>query len=156
MDYLSALCSNQAWVVAIERMLGIEDIVPPKAKYIRTMLSELQRINSHLLWLGTYALDLGALTIFLYAFKEREKIMDILEGITGARLTIAFPRIGGVRMDLPKGAIEVIRAFIKRFPSELAEWERILTRNRIWLRRNKDVGVITKEDAYSLPETGYG
>ncbi len=154
MDYLSALCSNQAWVVAIERMLGIEDAVPPKAKYIRTMLSELQRINSHLLWLGTYALDLGALTIFLYAFKEREKIMDILEGITGARLTIAFPRIGGVRMDLPKGATEVIRAFIKRFPSELAEWERILTRNRIWLRRNKDVGIITKEDAYSYGVTG--
>ncbi len=154
MDYLSALCSNQAWVVAIERMLGIESIVPPKAKYIRTMLSELQRINSHLLWLGTYALDLGALTVFLYAFKEREKIMDILEGITGARLTIAFTRIGGVRMDLPKGAIEVIRAFIKRFPAELSEWERILTRNRIWLRRNKDIGIITEEDAYSYGVTG--
>ncbi len=154
MDYLSALCSNQAWVVAIERILGIEEDVPEKAKYIRTMMSELQRINSHLLWLGTYALDLGALTVFLYAFKEREKIMDILEGITGARLTISYPRVGGVRMDLPEGALEVIRAFIKRFPKELSDWERILTRNRIWLRRNKDVGVITPEDAYFYGVTG--
>jgi len=154
MDYLSALCSNQSWVVAIERMLGIEEDVPEKAKFIRTMMSELQRINSHLLWLGTYALDLGALTIFLYAFKEREKIMDILEGITGARLTISYPRVGGVRMDLPEGAIEVIKAFVKRFLKELADWERILTRNRIWLRRNKEVGVITPEDAYFYGVTG--
>ncbi len=154
MDYLSALCSNQAWVVAIERLLGIEDLVPEKAKYIRTMMSELQRINSHLLWLGTYALDLGALTIFLYAFKEREKIMDIIEGITGARLTISYPRIGGVRMDLPEGALEVIKAFIKRFPKELKEWETILSRNRIWQRRNIGVGVISKEDVYYYGLTG--
>jgi len=150
MDYLSALCSNQAWVVTLERLMGIESEVPPKAKLIRTMLSELQRINSHLLWLGTYALDLGALTVFLYAFKEREKIMDILEGITGARLTTSFTRIGGVRMDLPEGALEAIKAFIKRFPQELKDWENMLTRNRIWLRRNKEVGVITKEEAYGF------
>ncbi len=154
MDYLSALCSNQSWVVAVERLLGIEDKVPPKAKFIRTMLSELQRINSHLLWLGTYALDLGAITIFLYAFKEREKIMDILEGITGARLTISFPRIGGVRMDLPEGSFEVIRAFTKKFLEELSDWEKILTRNRVWLRRNKEVGVISEEDAYYFGLTG--
>jgi NADH-quinone oxidoreductase subunit C/D len=154
MDYLSALCSNQAWVVTIERLLGIHELVPEKAKYIRTMLSELQRINSHLLWLGTYALDLGALTIFLYAFKEREKIMDILEGITGARLTISYPRVGGVRMDLPEGALEVIKAFIDRFPKELGDWERILSRNRIWLRRNKGVGYISKEEAYFYGVTG--
>ena len=154
MDYLSALCSNQAWVVAVERLLGIHELVPEKAKYIRTMMSELQRINSHLLWLGTYALDLGALTIFLYAFKEREKIMDILEGITGARLTISYPRVGGVRMDLPEGALEVIKAFIDRFPRELGDWERILSRNRIWLRRNKGVGHISREDAYFYGLTG--
>lgn len=154
MDYISALCSNQAWVIAVERLLGIEDLVPEKAKYIRTMMSELQRINSHLLWLGTYALDLGALTIFLYAFKEREKLMDIIEGITGARLTISYPRVGGVRMDLPEGALEVIKAFIKRFPKELRGWENILTRNRIWLRRNVDVGIISKEDVYFYGLTG--
>jgi len=154
MDYISALCSNQAWTVAVERLLGIEDIVPLKAKYIRTMMSELQRINSHLLWLGTYALDLGALTIFLYAFKEREKIMDIIEGITGARLTISYTRIGGVRMDLPEGALEVIESFIKFFPKELKDWEKILSRNRIWLKRNKDVGVLTKEDIFFYGLTG--
>ncbi|MGC9143006.1 NADH-quinone oxidoreductase subunit D [Hydrogenobaculum sp.] len=154
MDYISALCSNQAWTVAVERLLGIEDIVPLKAKYIRTMMSELQRINSHLLWLGTYALDLGALTIFLYAFKEREKIMDIIEGITGARLTISYTRIGGVRMDLPEGALEVIESFIKFFPKELKDWEKILSRNRIWVKRNKDVGVLSKEDIYFYGLTG--
>ncbi len=154
MDYLSALCSNQAWVVAVERMLGIEEYVPEKAKYIRTMLSELQRINSHLLWLGTYALDLGALTVFLYCFKEREKIMDILEGITGARLTISYPRVGGVRMDLPLGALEAIKSFTGRFLKELRDWERILTRNRIWLKRNKGVGVIPPEEAYFYGVTG--
>jgi len=154
MDYLSALCSNQAWVVAVERLLGIEEYIPEKARYIRTMLSELQRINSHLLWLGTYALDLGALTVFLYCFKEREKVMDILEGITGARLTISFPRVGGVRMDLPEGALEVIKSFTGRFIRELKDWERILTRNRIWLRRNRDVGVIPPETAYFYGVTG--
>jgi NADH-quinone oxidoreductase subunit C/D len=154
MDYISALCSNQAWVVAVERLLGIEDLVPEKAKYIRTMMSELQRINSHLLWLGTYALDIGALTIFLYAFKEREKLMDIIEGITGARLTISYPRVGGVRMDLPEGALEVIKAFVKRFPKELKDWETILSRNRVWLRRNVGVGIIEKEDVYFYGLTG--
>ncbi|NPB07085.1 MAG: NADH-quinone oxidoreductase subunit D [Aquificae bacterium] len=154
MDYLSALCSNQVWAVTLERLLGIEDEVPPKAKLIRTMLCELQRINSHLLWLGTYALDLGALTVFLYAFKEREKIMDVIEGITGARMTTAFTRIGGVRMDLPEGALEAIKAFTRHFLKELKDWENMLTRNRIWLRRNKEVGVITKEDAYGYGLTG--
>ena len=154
MDYLSGLCSNQAWSVAVERLLNIEDLVPLKAKYIRTMMSELQRINSHLLWLGTYALDLGALTIFLYAFKEREKLMDIIEGITGARLTISYTRIGGVRMDLPHDALEIIESFIKFFPKELDDWETILRRNRIWLKRNKEVGILSKEDIYFYGLTG--
>jgi len=102
----------------------------------------------------TYALDLGALTIFLYAFKEREKIMDIIEGITGARLTISYTRIGGVRMDLPQGALDVIESFVKFFPKELKDWEKILSRNRIWVKRNKEVGVLTKEDIYFYGLTG--
>ncbi|WP_457625314.1 NADH dehydrogenase (quinone) subunit D [Persephonella sp.] len=152
MDYISALCSQVAYVNAVEKLLSIDP--PEKAKYIRTMMCELQRINSHLLWLGTYALDLGALTIFLYAFREREKIMDIIEGIAGIRLNSSYIRIGGVAKDLPEGALDVISHFIKDFPQKLEEYETILTKNRVWLRRNIDIGVISEEDVYSYGLTG--
>ncbi len=152
MDYISALCSNIVYVNAVEKLLGVEP--PEKAKWIRTMLSELQRINSHLLWLGTTALDLGALTMFLYAFREREKLMDIIEGIAGIRLNSSFLRIGGVRYDLPEGALDVIKHFLKDFPSRIRDYENLLTKNRIWIKRNKDVGIVTKEDVYQYGLTG--
>ena len=152
MDYISAICSNVAYVNAVEKLLEIE--VPEKAKWIRTMMCELQRINSHLLWLGTFALDLGALTIFLYTFREREKLMDIIEGIAGIRLNSSFMRIGGVRYDLPEGALDVIKHFTKDFPSKIKEYETILTKNRIWQRRNIGVGVIKEEDVYHYGLTG--
>ncbi len=154
MDYIAAINENHAYVVAAEKMLGIHEKVPPKAKWIRTMMAELSRINSHLLWLGTYALDLGALTMFLYTFREREKIMDIFEGITGARFTINYFRIGGVFADLPAGALEAIEHFIEDFPQRLSDYETLLTRNRIWLKRNKDVCVLTEEDVYDYGLTG--
>ncbi|MCX7761073.1 MAG: NADH dehydrogenase (quinone) subunit D [Hydrogenothermaceae bacterium] len=152
MDYISAICSNVAYVNAVEKILDVEP--PEKAKWIRTMMAELQRINSHLLWLGTTALDLGALTMFLYTFREREKLMDIIEGIAGIRLNSSFMRIGGVRYDLPEGAIEVIEHFIKDFPSRIKDYEDLLTKNRIWIKRNKDVGIVTKEDVYQYGLTG--
>jgi NADH-quinone oxidoreductase subunit C/D len=152
MDYISALCSNIAYVNAVEKLLGVQP--PEKAKWIRTMLAELQRINSHLLWLGTTALDLGALTMFLYTFREREKLMDIIEGIAGIRLNSSFLRIGGVRYDLPEGALDVIKHFIKDFPSRVKDYEDLLTKNRIWIRRNKDVGIVSKEDVYQYGLTG--
>jgi NADH-quinone oxidoreductase subunit C/D len=152
MDYISALCSNIAYVNAVEKLLGVEP--PEKAKWIRTMMAELQRINSHLLWLGTTALDLGALTMFLYTFREREKIMDIIEGIAGIRLNSSFLRIGGVRYDLPEGSLDVIKHFIKDFPSKIKDYEELLTKNRIWIKRNKDVGVVNKEDVYQYGLTG--
>ncbi len=152
MDYISALCSQVAYVNTVEKLLGINP--PEKAKWIRTLMCELQRINSHLLWLGTYALDLGALTIFLYAFREREKIMDIIEGIAGIRLNSTYIRIGGVAKDLPEGAIDVIRHFTEDFPEKLDEYETILTKNRIWLRRNVNVGIIDKSDVYQYGLTG--
>jgi len=154
MDYIAAINENHAYVIAAEKLMGIYDRVPEKAKWIRTMMAELSRINSHLLWLGTYALDLGALTMFLYTFREREKIMDIYEGITGARFTINYFRIGGVFADLPYGALDAIEAFIKDFPQRINDYERLLTRNRIWLSRNKDVCVITEEDVYDYGLTG--
>ncbi len=152
MDYISALCNQVSYVNAVERLLKVEP--PEKAKWIRTMMCELQRINSHLLWLGTYALDLGALTIFLYTFREREKIMDIIEGIAGIRLNSAYIRIGGVSKDLPEGALDVIKHFIKDFPGKLDEYETILTTNRIWLRRNINIGIIKEEDVYQYGLTG--
>jgi len=152
MDYISALCSNIAYVNAVEKLLGVQP--PEKAKWIRTMLAELQRINSHLLWLGTTALDLGALTMFLYTFREREKLMDIIEGIAGIRLNSSFLRIGGIRYDLPEGALDVIKHFIKDFPSRVKDYEDLLTKNRIWIRRNKDVGIVSKEDVYQYGLTG--
>lgn len=152
MDYISAICSNVAYVNAVEKLLDVEP--PVKAKWIRTMMCELQRINSHLLWLGTTALDLGALTMFLYTFREREKIMDIIEGIAGIRLNSSFMRIGGVRYDLPDGAIDVIEHFLNDFPSRIKDYEELLTKNRIWIKRNKDVGVVKKEDVYQYGLTG--
>jgi len=152
MDYIAAINENHAYVLAAEKMLGIE--VPEKAKWIRTMMAELSRINSHLLWLGTYALDLGALTMFLYTFREREKIMDIIEGITGARFTINYFRIGGVFADLPYGALDAIEHLIKDLPQRINDYETLLTRNRVWLSRNKDVCVITEEDVYQYGLTG--
>ncbi|WP_297887256.1 NADH dehydrogenase (quinone) subunit D [Sulfurihydrogenibium sp.] len=152
MDYISALCSNIAYVNAVEKLLGVEPT--EKAKWIRTMMAELQRINSHLLWLGTTALDLGALTMFLYTFREREKLMDIIEGIAGIRLNSSYLRIGGVRYDLPEGAIDVIKHFVKDFPSRIKDYEDLLTKNRIWIKRNKDVGVVSKEDVYQYGLTG--
>jgi len=152
MDYISAVCSNVAYVNAVEKLLDVEPT--EKAKWIRTMMCELQRINSHLLWLGTYALDIGALTMFLYTFREREKIMDIIEGIAGIRLNSSYIRIGGVRQDLPEGALDVIRHFIKDFPKRLKEYETLLTKNRIWLKRNEGIGIITEEDVYQYGLTG--
>lgn len=152
MDYISAICSNVAYVNAVEKLLGMDP--PEKAKWIRTMLCELQRINSHLLWLGTTALDLGALTMFLYTFREREKLMDIIEGIAGIRLNSSFMRIGGVRYDLPEGAIDVVEKFIEDFPSRVRDYEDLLTKNRIWMKRNREVGIVSEEDVYQYGLTG--
>jgi len=154
MDYIAAINENHSVCVAAEKLLGIHEKIPEKAKYIRTMMAELSRINSHLLWLGTYALDLGALTMFLYTFREREKIMDILEGITGARFTINYFRVGGVYADLPYGALDAIEHFMKDFPNRLKDYETLLTRNRIWLKRNVDVCIITEEDVYDYGLSG--
>ncbi|NPA52855.1 MAG: NADH-quinone oxidoreductase subunit D [Aquificae bacterium] len=154
MDYIASINENHAYVIAAEKLMDIHDKIPEKAKWIRTLMAELSRINSHLLWLGTYALDLGALTMFLYTFREREKIMDIFEGITGARFTINYFRIGGVFADLPYGALDAIESFIKELPKRVDDYERLLTRNRIWVSRNKDICVITEEDVYDYGLTG--
>ena len=152
LDYVSAMNNNVGYCVAVERLFGIEP--PERAKFIRTMVAEMGRISNHLLWLGTHALDIGAITPFLYVFREREAIMDLFEGLCGARLTVSYPRIGGVRNDVSQKFLDSLYAFTEMFPRRVDEYETLLTENRIWLRRTKGIGVIRAEEAINWGVTG--
>ncbi|WP_200763320.1 NADH dehydrogenase (quinone) subunit D [Nitrosophilus alvini] len=149
MDYIAATSNNYAFAFAVERLLGIEDKVPRRAKVIRTMLLELNRIISHLFWLATHALDVGAMSVFLYCFREREYAMDLMEEYCGARLTHSAVRIGGVPLDLPAGWIERLSAFIAKLPKDIEDYEGLLDTNRIWRMRLENVGVVPPEMAKS-------
>lgn len=152
LDYIASMINNVGYCVAVERLLGIEP--PPRAKFLRTMVCELSRISSHLLWLATHALDIGAMTVFLYCFREREQILWFLEEICGARLTFSYPRIGGVRIDVEEKTLEKIDRFIDGFFQKIDEYEGLLTENRIWIARTRGVGVINPEDAIAYGLTG--
>lgn len=152
MDYLAPLSNNLAYVLAVEKLLGIE--IPPRARVIRVMLTELTRIGSHLVWLGTHAIDIGAMSVFLYAFREREQILDMYEQVAGARMMSSYFRVGGLFADLPEGFEKTVRSFVTTFPDRLAEYEDLLTRNPIWIQRTKGVGVIKAEDAIDLGLSG--
>jgi NADH-quinone oxidoreductase subunit D len=151
-DYLSPFHNELAYCMAAERLLGIE--VPPRAQILRVMLSELNRISSHLVWLATSGLELGAVSIMLYGLREREIIMDIFEAVTGLRMNHAYIRIGGVVMDLPDGGETKIREFLRIMPKRIGEYETLLSKNPIWLERNKGVGILTETDALRLGVTG--
>lgn len=152
MDYLNPLGNNLVYCLAVEKLLGLE--VPKRAQYIRVMLVELQRISSHLVWLGTHAIDLGAMSVFLYCFREREEILKIFELFSGQRMMTSYIRIGGVALDPPAGWRAVVERFLKMMPSRIDEYEALLTGNRIWIGRTKDVGYISAEDAVALSMTG--
>ncbi|MFQ6617627.1 MAG: NADH dehydrogenase (quinone) subunit D [Fidelibacterota bacterium] len=152
MNYISPLNNNIGFALAVEKLLGLE--IPPRAQYIRVIMAELSRISDHLLCTGMQALDIGAFTVFLYCFREREKLYDLFEWITGTRLTTSYTRIGGLASDFPDGVIPAIRRFIRDLPGTINEIEALLSRNRIWLERTKGVGVITEEDAISYGITG--
>jgi NADH-quinone oxidoreductase subunit D len=152
LDYLSSLNNNLAISQAIERIAGIE--VPERAQYIRVLLCELNRIASHLVFLGTFATDVGATTVLLYAFRERERVLDILESMTGARLTYNWIRAGGVPADLPEGFAERTRAFLRDFLPATREYDRLLTGNRIFRARCEGVGIIPKEMAIAWGMSG--
>ncbi len=147
MDYIAATANNYGFALAVEKLIGLE--VPRRAKVIRMMLLELNRISSHLFWLATHALDVGAMTIFLYAFREREYTLDLIEDYCGARLTHSSVRIGGVPLDLPKGWIDNLNKFINHLPIDIGDYEGLLDQNRIWKMRLEDVGVVTPEQAQS-------
>jgi NADH-quinone oxidoreductase subunit D len=152
MDYLSGLLYNHGFVLAVEKLAGIE--VPPRAQYIRVICSELNRISSHLLWFGTYVMDLGGFTPFLYAFDDREQVLDTLDHVTGSRLTYSYCRFGGVIQDIDSEFIGMARAFVSRLRSRWKDYHNLVTRNIIFIKRTKGVGVITPELARQYGVTG--
>jgi len=152
MDYLSGLIYNHGYVAAVEKMTGIG--VPPRAEYIRVICAELNRISSHLLWFGTYLLDLGGITPFLYAFDDREHIMDTLDRITGSRLTYNYCRFGGVAKDVDAEFVSAARAFIQRLRSRFDDYHTLVTKNVIFINRTQGVGVINRDAALRFGCTG--
>jgi NADH-quinone oxidoreductase subunit D len=154
LDYLAPLANNVAYALAVEKLLGIDDKLPPRCQYIRVMCAELARISAHLLGLGAFAMDTGAVTVFLLTFTEREKIYDLAEAASGARLTTSYTRIGGLSRDVPPTWVAMVRKFLKEFEVSLAESETLLTRNRIWVDRLRDLGVISKEMAIDYGLSG--
>jgi len=154
LDYLAPMSNNLGYVLAVEKLLGITDKIPERANVIRVLMAELTRLKSHLVWLATHALDIGAMTVFLYAFREREAITDIYEKVSGARMTSNYIRVGGVTEDLPDGLEQEIRDFVATMPDHIEEYEGLLTGNKIWQKRTIGVGVITAEDAIDIGLTG--
>src|SRR6266702_3795087 len=142
LDYLAPMANNVAYALAVEKLLGIHDKLPPRCQYIRVICCELARISSHLLGLGAFAMDMGAVTVFLHTFTEREKIYNLCESLTGARFTTSYTRIGGLARDLPPGWVEQCRKFLKEVVVNIAETETFLTRNRIFVDRTQDFVVI--------------
>lgn len=152
MNYLSPLNNNIGFAIAVEKLLGIE--VPKRAQYIRVIMAELSRITDHLLSIGAQALDLGAFTVFLYFYEEREKLYDLFEWAAGSRLTTTYTRIGGLMRDLPEGFEDAVKKFCKDLPKVIKEVEILLNRNKIWLGRTRDVGVVSGEEAVNYGLTG--
>ena len=152
MDYVAAASTNLGYCETVEKLMSIE--VPRRARYVRTALNELQRIASHCLWLGTHAMDIGAMTVFLYAFRERELILDLFEEYCGARLTYNSQRIGGLPLDVPPGWDRKVLEFCNIMDSKLDEYETLLTHNRIWLERTRDIGIISGSEAVALGMCG--
>ena len=151
-DYLCPLTNNLCYALAVEKLLGLE--IPPKAQWLQVLLNELTRINSHLVWLGTHALDIGAMTVFLYCFREREDILRLFEMVSGQRMMTSYFRIGGIALEPPLGFFDRVRDFAGRFPAKVDEYENLLTGNPIWGMRTKGVARITAEDALALGATG--
>ncbi len=154
LDYLAPLANNVAYALAVEKLMGIEKQLPPRCQYIRVICCELARISAHLLGVGCFAMDVGALTVFLFTFTEREKIYNLIEALTGARFTTTYTRIGGLARDLPPGWVAQCRKFLNEVVVNIDETEKLLTRNRIWVDRTRDVGVISREMAIDYGLSG--
>jgi NADH-quinone oxidoreductase subunit D len=152
MDYLAPLSNNLCYCLAVEKILGLE--IPKRAQYIRVLLTELTRIASHLVWVGTHAIDLGAMSVFLYTFREREEILKIFEYVSGQRMMTSYFRIGGLALEPPPGWLDHVRRVIDALPAHIDEYEGLLTKNKIWLARTKGVGIISAEDVIAWGASG--
>lgn len=152
LDYISSMNNNVGYVNAVEKLFGIE--APERAQFIRTIVAEMGRLSSHIVWLGTHVLDIGATTPFLYAMRERETILDLFEILCGARLTVSYPRIGGVRNDVTQEFLDRLYEFVLDFPKRMDEYETLVTQNRIWKDRTVGIGVISAEEAVNWGLTG--
>jgi NADH-quinone oxidoreductase subunit D len=152
MDYLSAQSNSIAFSLSVEALLGIE--IPERVQNIRLLIAELQRINSHLVWLGTHGMEVGAVSVMLYCFRERELLLNINEMLAGFRLFPSYVRVGGLREDLPRGFHDAVRAFLDRMPGKLAEYEDLLTKNEIYLKRTRGVGTVSRDDAIAYGLVG--
>ncbi len=152
MDYLAPLSNNLGFCLAIEKLLELQ--VPARAQWIRVLLTELTRIQSHLVWLGTHAIDLGAMSVFLYCFREREDILRIFENVSGQRMMTTYFRIGGLALEPPLGWLKRVEKFLRAFPQRIEEYESLLTKNPIWLRRTKNIGEISAHHAIALGLSG--
>jgi NADH-quinone oxidoreductase subunit D len=152
MDYLGAQSNSLAYCLSVEHLLGVK--IPERVVWIRVLIAELQRINSHLVWLGTHGLEVGAVSVMLYCFRERELLLNINEMIAGFRMFPSYIRVGGLREDLPPGFHDAVRAFLDRFSEKIGEYEDLLTQNAIWVQRTRDVGIISKEDAMAYGLVG--
>ena len=152
MDYLAPLSNNLAFCLAAEKLLGIE--APPRAQAVRVLLTELTRINAHCVWLGTHALDIGAMTVFFYCWREREGFLVLQDMVCGARMTASYFRVGGLSMDIPEGWLDRCQAFVDAMPAHIDEYERLLSKNPIWMARTKEVAPLSAQDAIALGATG--
>jgi len=152
LDYLAPLSNNLGYCLAVEKLLGLE--VPKRAQYIRVLLTELTRIASHLVWVGTHAIDMGAMSVFLYCFREREDVMKIFEMVSGQRMMTSYFRIGGLALEPPTGWIDRVQRFLAKMPSRLDEYESLLTKNRIWIGRLRGIGEIGSADAIEMGLSG--
>jgi NADH-quinone oxidoreductase subunit D len=152
MDYLGAQSNSLAFILSVERLLQVE--VPERVRDIRVLIAELQRLASHLVWLGTHALEIGAISVMMYCFREREQLLNVNEMLAGFRMFPSYLRVGGLREDLPSGFHETVKKFLDAFPSKLQEYEDLLTQNQVWLKRTKGVGLIPKDQAIAYGLVG--
>ena len=151
-DYLGAQSNSLAFILSVEKLLGVE--VPERVRNIRVLIAELQRLASHLVWLATHALEIGAVSVMMYCFREREQLLNINEMLAGFRMFPSYLRIGGLREDLPPGFHDAVKQWLDAFPAHLREYEDLLTKNQIWIKRTKNVGVITSDDAMTYGLVG--
>ncbi|MCC7008779.1 MAG: NADH dehydrogenase (quinone) subunit D [Acidobacteria bacterium] len=154
MDYLGPQSNSLAYCLSVERLLGLERVMPDRVTWIRVLIAELQRLSSHLVWLGTHGMEIGAISVMMYCFREREQLLNLNEMLAGFRMFPSYIRVGGLREDLPRGFHQAVKAFLDVFPDKLNEYEKLLTKNDVWLRRTKGVGKLSREDTLAMGLVG--